>query len=293
MSRKQRDQIMGHATDNDGIEEYDNPLPDWWVGMFIFTIIFGIGYTIEYHFISGRSQEGAYLAQMADAEKRWPSTGMASWSSDPADIEEGKALYAANCMACHGEQLEGKIGPNLKDKIWIHGGTPEEMIATITNGVGAKGMPAWESILGSTKIGKVASYIVAQGGTLKPGEKAEAAPVVEVGGADEAAEPPKPEGPELAAFEVAELTPDLIAAGEAVFTTNCVSCHKADMTGLVGPNLVDDTWMHGGELGDIYRTVTYGVPAKGMVPWEPTLGDEKVRQVVGYVYSKSHPEAGQ
>ena len=52
MSRE-RDQMMGHSADNDGIEEYDNPLPDWWIGMFIFTILFAIGYTLEYHFISG------------------------------------------------------------------------------------------------------------------------------------------------------------------------------------------------------------------------------------------------
>jgi len=292
MSRE-RDQIMGHAAENDGIEEYDNPLPDWWVGLFIFTILFAVGYTVEYHFISNRSQEQSYQAQMEQAKELWPNASkMASVSTDPADIEAGAGIYKDNCAACHGPNLEGGIGPNLTDKVWIHDGTPEGVIKTVTEGVAAKGMPAWGPILGPDRISKVASFIVSKGGTLAPGEAPAEAPAEGAGGtADDAAGAASvvhPEGPELAEFTVEEITPESLAAGEEVFKTNCAACHKEDMTGMVGPNLIDEEWLHGGELADIYRTVTYGVPSKGMVPWTPTLGDEKVRQVTGYVYSKSH-----
>ena len=288
MSRN-RDEIMGHAAENDGIEEYDNPLPDWWIGLFIFTILFAIGYTAEYHFISGRSQEQAYQAQLEEAKERWPASEMtASVSTDPAVIAEGGELFAQNCAACHGAALEGGIGPSLTDKVWIHGGTPDAVIATITEGVGAKGMPAWGPVLGPQKIGKVTSFIVSKGGTLAPGEESAAAPVE---APTEAAAVVHPEGPDLPEFAPDSITPEMVAAGEQLYATNCASCHKPDMTGLVGPNLLDEEWLHGGELQDLYKTVTYGVPTKGMISWEPMLGDEKVRQVVSYVYSRNHAES--
>lgn len=296
MSRE-RDQIMGHADENDGIEEYDNPLPDWWVGLFIFTILFAVGYTVEYHFISGRSQESSYQAQLEQAKELWPDAERTAMvSTEPQDIAEGEKIYATNCQSCHGPELEGGIGPNLTDKAWIHDGTPQGVIATITEGVGAKGMPAWGPVLGPTKIGQVASFVVSKGGTLEPGEEPAAPPppTLAMGtaeGADAGASAPSPEGPDLPAFGPDEITDEMVAAGEQLYATNCASCHKPDMTGLVGPSLVDDEWLHGGDLGDIYKTVSYGVPAKGMVSWQPTLGDDQVRKVVSYVYSKSHSEA--
>ncbi len=56
---KDTNRVMGHADEADGIEEYDNPLPDWWLGLFWLTIVWAIGYTAHYHFIGNRSQEGA------------------------------------------------------------------------------------------------------------------------------------------------------------------------------------------------------------------------------------------
>lgn len=162
---KERDQLMGHAHENDGIEEYDNPLPDWWVGLFIFTVLFGIGYMIEYHVISDRSQESAYAAQLEDAKERWPDFGEAKGVTvDAASVEAGAEIYAANCVACHGAQMEGGIGPNLVDDEWIHGSEPDEIAAIITEGVAAKGMPAWGGILGPDKVSKVAAYVVSKQG---------------------------------------------------------------------------------------------------------------------------------
>ena len=76
--------------------------------------------------------------------------------------DRGRAIYKANCVACHGAELHGGIGPNLVDSTWIHGDKPEEIVATITNGVPAKGMPTWGPILGNEKIGEVAAYIISK-----------------------------------------------------------------------------------------------------------------------------------
>lgn len=155
-----RDQIMGHGADNDGIEEYDNALPDWWLGMLFFTILFAVGYSLDYHWISERSQEKAYLAEMEAAAQRWPApSGPATVAVTPELVAAGKAVFAANCVGCHGKEMQGGIGPNLVDGTWIHGGTLPEIQETITNGVPEKGMLTWGPILGPEKISQVAAYV--------------------------------------------------------------------------------------------------------------------------------------
>ncbi len=86
------------------------------------------------------------------------------------------------------------------------------------------------------------------------------------------------------------MTPEAVAAGEAIYTTNCVACHGADLQGGIGPNLIDTEWIHGGTPEAILHTITDGVPEKGMLTWGPILGPEKVNQVTAYVVEK-HREA--
>ncbi len=169
MSDKGRDEVMGHAEDNDGIEEYDNPLPDWWLGMFIFCILWGIGYGIEYHFITHRSQVAAYNEEMAQAAVQWPTpevtVGQVADLS-PETLTLGADVYKTNCVSCHKADLSGGIGPNLKDDTWIHGGTLEDITRTITEGVPDKGMLTWGPILGPEKISQVAAYVYSEGPKL-------------------------------------------------------------------------------------------------------------------------------
>lgn len=163
MTKQERDRILGHAAESDGIDEYDNPMPNWWVGLFYVTIVWAAGYSAYYHFIAKKSYVKSLAAQVAEAEARWPkSSQLATVEQTPAAIEAGEAVYKANCVACHGAELQGGIGPNLVDSTWIHGGSPEEIVATITNGVAAKGMPTWGPILGNEKIGEVAAYIISK-----------------------------------------------------------------------------------------------------------------------------------
>ena len=161
---KERDRILGHGAEADGIEEYDNPLPDWWVGLFLFTIVWALIYGVHYHFIAHRSEIKALAAEVTEAKKRWPQAAAATQhlAITPEAIQAGAAIFAANCVACHGADMKGGIGPNLLDTIWIHGGKPEEILHTITFGVPEKGMLTWGPILGPEKVAQVAAYVVAR-----------------------------------------------------------------------------------------------------------------------------------
>jgi cytochrome c oxidase cbb3-type subunit III len=165
MKRKEkpRDQVLGHADEADGIEEYDNPLPDWWLGLFWFTIIWAVAYTLHYHVIAGRSQEQALAAEIAAAEVKWPTSARTTeFVVTEALATAGQSVYQTNCAACHGAGLEGGIGVALNDGEWLHGGSPLEVLYTVTEGVPAKGMPGWGPILGPERVRQVAAYILSQ-----------------------------------------------------------------------------------------------------------------------------------
>jgi len=156
------DQILGHSDEADGIEEYDNALPTWWLGLFAFTVVFGVFYTVDYHFISQRSQVKEYIAEVQAAPH--PAAVAAGSQTGPEAIEAGKALFGANCVGCHGVDLHGGVGPDLTDHTWIHGGRLPDIEKTITTGVPEKGMITWGPILGPQKIAQVAAYVHEAGG---------------------------------------------------------------------------------------------------------------------------------
>jgi cytochrome c oxidase cbb3-type subunit 3 len=155
---------MGHADEADGIEEYDNPLPDWWLGLFWFTIIWAVGYAVHYHFIADRSQEASFEAEMAAAAEMWPeeAAGSGVFALTPEAIQAGEEVYATNCFMCHSEDLSGGIGPSFLDDEWIHGGTVEDVVRIITEGVPEKGMLTWGPILGAEKVNQAAAYLLAK-----------------------------------------------------------------------------------------------------------------------------------
>lgn len=161
---KDTNRLLGHADEADGIEEYDNPLPDWWLGLFWLCIIWAVGYTVHYHFIADRSQEKALAAEMAAAEERWPAqqVSAASFSFDADAIAAGETVFAQNCVVCHTAELTGSIGPNLIDTEWLHGGKAADVVRTITDGVPEQGMLAWGPILGPEKINQVSAYVLSK-----------------------------------------------------------------------------------------------------------------------------------
>lgn len=179
-SSKHQDDLLDH--EYDGIREYDNPTPGWWNWLFFLTFVFSIGYFIHYHLGDGVSVEEAYAMEMKQAreaaEKRALAEGeiteetiQAAMSSESA-VAAGKEKFVQNCAACHGQQGEGQIGPNLTDAYWIHGdGSLMSIKDLVANGVAEKGMPAWEKQLTREELVRVVAYVGTLRGKNIPGKE--------------------------------------------------------------------------------------------------------------------------
>ena len=173
----------GH--DYDGIREYDNKLPNWWLWTLIVSIVFGYGYWMYFPtFGTGMSSREAFVAEMETAEAlaaaRLAARGaltddqLQAYALDDARVSAGKAVFAQYCVACHGPEAAGLIGPNLTDNHWIHdGGKPTAILQVVTAGVAAKGMPAWGPVLGPDKVEQVTAFVLTLKGKNVPGKAAE------------------------------------------------------------------------------------------------------------------------
>jgi cytochrome c oxidase cbb3-type subunit 3 len=167
MTKQKKDEPRGHVFD--GIYEYDNDMPQWWLALFWITIVFSLGYMIFYHANSpkGMSLVASYEADLAaDAERRKaqvPQSGESfDWSAaagDEALLARAKETWMSTCTACHLENGAGSVGPNLTDKYWIHGFTPEAIEKVIRDGVPANGMPAWGPVLGDAKVRELTVFV--------------------------------------------------------------------------------------------------------------------------------------
>lgn len=153
----------------DGIRELDNPIPFWFNFLFYGTMFFAVIYLIIYQFSGiGLNQDQEYAHEMAKADierKEFLAKSASNVDENTVVFEaamagDGKAIFAANCVACHGGNGEGSIGPNLTDKNWLHGGEIKDVFKTIKYGIPDKGMVPWEQTLSPAQIAQVASYIV-------------------------------------------------------------------------------------------------------------------------------------
>ncbi|MCC3159160.1 c-type cytochrome [Hymenobacter sp. 15J16-1T3B] len=174
------DVMAGH--DYDGITEYDNDLPPWWKYGFYLTIVFGVAYFIHFHVTQdGQLSEAEYQHEMAEAALMAAKMGANDDPNKPtdykpltaaADVDAGKTIFAQNCAACHGQSAEGKVGPNLTDEYWLHGGEVNKVYHTVKYGVQGKGMVAWKGKLSSKQMLQVASYILTLQGSNPANAKA-------------------------------------------------------------------------------------------------------------------------
>ncbi|GAB5465708.1 MAG: hypothetical protein Kapaf2KO_11440 [Candidatus Kapaibacteriales bacterium] len=165
------DRLLDH--NYDGIEEYDNPLPQWWLMLFYITIAFGVVYAGYMHFTDyGKDQYEKYDQELAEYRELMSSGAIDSslvffenesfeFDDSPATLMKGKQVFDKNCVACHLADGGGLVGPNLTDEYWILGGGMENVVATLRKGGReGKGMIPWEGVLSKEEILTVASYVL-------------------------------------------------------------------------------------------------------------------------------------
>lgn len=274
-------ETTGHQWD--GIEEYNNPMPRWWVWTFYATIVWGIGYTIAYPAwplvtqatpgllgASTRADVAAEIARVdaanAAIKERLIAADLNAIGSDPelaAYAERaGAAVFRTNCAQCHGSGAAGVVGkgyPNLLDDDWLWGGTMEDIYLTIAHGIRNttdpearySEMPKFgaDGILDDTQIAQVVEHVLALSG-----QEHDAA---------------------------------LAAEGATVYLDNCSACHMEDGSGdrtQGAPKLNDAIWLYGGSRAAITETV---VNARfGVMPnWNERLSEDEIRAVAFYVHS--------
>ncbi len=172
-------EIKGHSYD--GISEFDNPLPTWWLWTFFLTIIFSFIYFIHYEIAGGPTlkQELTIALEEIDKAKAQAPQVMETEASlnekmkNPTALALGANVYATKCAACHGQELQGLIGPNLTDSYWIHGkGAMSDVVKVIREGVAEKGMPPWGPVLKSDEIIGAAAFVISKKGSQAKNPKA-------------------------------------------------------------------------------------------------------------------------
>ena len=266
----------GHTWD--GIEEFDNPMPRWWLWTFYACIVWGVIYTILYPAWplvqsatagvkgwSSRALVQEEIVSFEEANAPWNdklvATPLEEVSADPElqqyAVNAGGAVFRTWCAQCHGSGAQGATGfPNLLDDAWMWGGTLEDIEYTIAHGIRNEEsddaryseMPAFGEILEHDEIDQVVQYVM----SLTNAQTDDAA---------------------------AKL-------GKVVFEDNCAACHGENAEGDIyqgAPNLSDAIWLYGGSQEALTETVTYS--RFGVMPaWENRLTEAQIRAVTAYVH---------
>lgn len=278
------DKVTGRSTTGhewDGIQELNTPLPRWWVWTFYATIIWSFAYwavypawplvkdyTTGFFNYSSRAEVAVELAKL-EALRGGKMAALSTASlediqKDPALLAlvraKGKVVFGDNCAACHGTGATGSKGfPNLNDDDWLWGGSLEQIMKTIRFGARSGHAEAHE--------GQMLAF--GKDGVLKPDEIVTVANYVR----SLSGLPTRP------GFDK--------AAGQKIFTENCVACHGEDAKGnpeLGAPNLTDKIWLYGSDEATIIETVTNG--RAGVMPsWEGRLDEGTIKAMAVYVHS--------
>jgi cytochrome c oxidase cbb3-type subunit 3 len=272
------DETTGH--EYDGIQELDNPLPQWWVMMFWATIIFAVGYIAAYGLanmkgfltveVDGKevpwSQEAQWQNEVQQFDKKvaplfaeYAATPIKELIKNDDALQTGQRIFASNCSVCHGSTAKGSQGfPNLTDNDWLYGGTPEDIVKTITYGrhgmMPAKGlMPT----MSDEQLGQTVQFVRSLSGLKHDSEQAQ--------------------------------------AGAGVYAQACAACHGGDAKGMTitgAPNLTDDVWLYGGSTKQIEFTIRNGRSGK-MPAQEDRFSAEQIHVLSAYVYSLSNKETAE
>jgi cytochrome c oxidase cbb3-type subunit 3 len=179
-----KDQVLNH--DYDGIQEYDNRLPNWWLTILFGSIVFAFAYWFYFQtFRVAPTPEARLQGEMAraaeaqlarSAGQELTDDALILMSTIPERVAEGQTVFKQFCVVCHGEMGEGKVGPNLTDGFWLHGAKPLQIHGTVSNGVTEKGMAAWGNQLGPKRVEQVVSYVLTLKGKNVPGKEPQGEP---------------------------------------------------------------------------------------------------------------------
>ncbi|MDP3654696.1 MAG: cytochrome-c oxidase, cbb3-type subunit III [Rhodoferax sp.] len=258
------DNTTGHVWDGD-LREMNNPLPRWWVWLFVITIVFAFAYLAMYPGLGsfggklGWSGVGQYQAEIDKGNKevaplyaKFAAMTPEDMSRDPQAHAIGERLFMNNCSQCHGSDAHGGKGfPNLTDADWLHGGTPDKITETIAQGRMGQ-MPVMAAAVGtSDDVKNVANYVLSLSGGAHDSVRA--------------------------------------ALGKPKFAA-CAACHGADGKGnqaMGAPNLADDIWLHGYGEAAIIAMVNNGkvnqMPAQG-----EKLTEAQIKVLTSYVWGMSN-----
>lgn len=171
-----QDQEREHSFD--GITEFDNRLPNWWLWTFYVTIIFSPFYWLVFHVFGladlPNEEFQARLDEKAAAmvQSEVTDASLTELARNPAFVASGAAVFKTNCSLCHMENGGGNIGPNLTDRFWLHGGRPTDIYNTVVNGVIEKGMNPWGKPLGPKRCQQVTAFVMSMRNTNVAGGKA-------------------------------------------------------------------------------------------------------------------------
>jgi cytochrome c oxidase cbb3-type subunit 3 len=257
------DNSTGHVWDED-LRELNNPLPMWWVVMFVLTVVFALAYLLLYPGFGsaagslGWTSRGQYedeqraaQAEMAPLYARFAALPADKLAAEPQAMAIGERLFINNCAACHGSDARGSKGfPNLTDNDWLHGGTPEKIEETITEGRQGMMPPMAAAIGGPQEIHEVAQYVLSLSDSAH----------------DSTAQFGKPR------------------------FMACAACHGIDGKGnqaLGAPNLTDKIWLHGWGEEAITAMVNNG-KLNVMPAQKDRLSKEQIHVLASYVWGLSN-----
>ncbi|HQO17216.1 MAG TPA: cytochrome-c oxidase, cbb3-type subunit III, partial [Methylotenera sp.] len=264
VASKPGDNTSGHIWDED-IREMNNPLPRWWVGMFILTIVFSLFYLVAYPGAGsyagklGWTSANQYDKEVAEANKALEPLYAKFAALSPEELSKnqdakaiGERLFMNNCAQCHGSDAKGGRGfPNLTDTDWLYGGSPEKIHETLVGGrIGM--MPPMAAAVGNEEdVKNVANYVLSLSGSMHDSARA--------------------------------------GLGKEKFAV-CAACHGAEGKGnqdIGAPNLTDSIWLHGAGEAAIIKRINEG-KMNQMPAWESKFTPAQIQVLAAYVWGLSN-----